>query len=103
MDLKYFFDFEKCWNEILGEYKEDEAFDQDMLDDIEDKRIVNFIKNQIPINDEGCEISGDFIIFCFSKEFQTANESNNQNEYSTVYIEFDYTSERFTHYEQEQG
>jgi len=82
--LRYFFDFEKCWTEIIGDYKfeDDGLFDIELMDDIEDKQIVNFIMNQIPMHNEECGINNGVLMFCFSEEYQTANESNNQKRIS---------------------
>lgn len=98
MDLKYYFDFEKCWDEIIGGYKDDDVFDDNMLEDIEDKRIASFIKNQIQLYPDECEISGNNILFCFSLEYATANELNNHNECITISIGYDWHNEDFTHY-----
>ena len=109
MDLKYFFDFKKAWDEITNEYKEDDVFSDDMLDCIENERIRNFIKSpDLSLNIEECDLLGSdtggiFITFCFSEEHQTANESNPQNETTVVFIEYFTDTNGFTNYQREQG
>ena len=93
------------WEEIMLDFKfeDNDTFDIELMDDIEDKRISNFILNQIPIYLDECDIANDTIIFSFMEEYQTANESNNQNEYLSITITYDLKTECFSNYEQEQG
>lgn len=50
-----------------------------------------------------CSFTDEDIIFVFSEEYQTANESNNQNEYVLVRIIYSRKDECFEDYEEEQG
>lgn len=59
-----------------------------------------FIGNSpsIPIDLDECSIDNDYIYFAFSEEYQTANESDTQNDSTFVLIQYDRDGEMFNYY-----
>lgn len=99
--LKNYIDFQKMWNDIKDDWK-------DCLEDIDNENISNFIKNEpFELDLDECAFGPDSVenevVFVFSKEYQTANESDNTNEFSIVRIVYEIDSERFQFYEEEHG
>ena len=100
MDINQFFDFKAAWNEIVSIYKDGDKFDMDMINLIESHSIKEHIMNPyFEMDNEECEISADQIIFTFGKEFQTANESNPENEHIWITIIYDSFKDDFISYQ----
>lgn len=99
--------FEDCINENAIDMKEcitDKEDEADMYQKILDFHLRQNKGNfRLPIDIKESSISDDLIVFVFSEEYQTANESDNQNGWFAVIITYDRHDDIFTHYEQEQG
>ena len=94
-----YINFEKCWNDIKLSYEGN-------IDDIDDENIKDFIlfhrDKELNLDTDECSLNDNQVTFYFSKEYQTANESDNQNEWLCVLISYNLDNEEFTWYETEQ-
>jgi len=103
-NINEYVDFNKMFSEMVTnhlEYMVKHREEQEIYDRILLFHYGNHYGMDIDINE--CMIGEDSVIFVFNEEYQTANESDNQNGWRAIDIIYDIHNEDFTSYEEEAG
>lgn len=100
-NIDQWFDFEKALDHLKEQFL---CFDiDDFMYDAEKKAVDFFNGEMLPLYIDECELRENGILFNFSEEYQTANESDNSNEYISVTVFYNFKEESITSYEEDQG
>lgn len=107
-EINEFIDYSKLFDALVKENRDvmlDVMVNGDLYAKSYDKIISFYDKKRfgLALDSGECQLTDEDIEFVFSEEYQTANESNNQNEYALVHIIYSRKNECFQYYEEEQG
>ena len=106
MNVNDYIDFDKLFRAAIAEQEEHmtEYVKEDPVKSFVYKKILDFYNYgayAMAVDLEESFLNDEVIVFAFSEEYQTANESNNQNGWLLVKIGYDIEKEKFETFETE--
>jgi hypothetical protein len=110
MHIDEYINYEKIWDDILSEWKNDvddleEYIDKEKIKEKDIKELKRFIKEQpYPLFLEECSYTEKGVVYLnFSETHDESNESGTYFSYFSVLIGYNLDNEEFVYYNYEQG